>query len=725
MKTNSLVVLLVLTAGLSQPAPTGLMCDMLAGDKVVIRDATPEFSWVVPAQMNGRQQAYQILVASSLDSLIADKGDVWDSGKVNSDISVHVEYAGKPVAPNSTYFWKVRIWDAASARPFSKPHSFQSAADLKDYATSYHALQQRVVQPVRFVQKAPGIYFVDFGKAAFGTVNILFPQPCSEDSIIVHLGETLKDSTTIDRNPGGTIRYRKIKSVLSPGSQNSVIQIPPDKRNTGPQAILMPPEIGEVLPFRYCEIETPMTLTEKSVQQIAVNYPFDDAAAFFKSSDSLLNEVWELCKYSIKATSFCGIYVDGDRERIPYEADAYINQLCHYGVDREHSMARRSHEYLLFKPTWPTEWILHSVLMAWADFLYTGNSESLRHYYDDLKAKTLMALAREDGLISTQTGLVTETVLNSIHFDGKLRDIVDWPPGSFALQGTGERDGYKMGKINTVVNAFHFRAIDIMSRVAELLGHDEDAQLFAERADLVKRSINQKLFDAERAVYIDCEDSTHSALHANMFPLAFGIVPEEQVPFVVEFIKSRGMACSVYGAQYLLEALYESGEAQYALDLMTAPHDRSWPNMMELGSTITLEAWDLKYKKNLDWNHAWGAAPANIIPRYVVGVQPLSPGFKTIKIKPQIGNLEFIRAQVPTIRGPVSVVVEQNKNEYRLQVDIPGNSTALVVLPRFQNESNLISMDGKQVKGMVRDQFIFVESVPSGSHTFVRQKESE
>jgi alpha-L-rhamnosidase len=44
----------------------------------------------------------------------------------------------------------------------------------------------------------------------------------------------------------------------------------------------------------------------------------------------LLNRIWELCRYSIKATTFAGVYVDGDRERIPYEADAYLNQLSHY-----------------------------------------------------------------------------------------------------------------------------------------------------------------------------------------------------------------------------------------------------------------------------------------------------------------------------------------------------------------------------------------------------------
>ena len=53
-----------------------------------------------------------------------------------------------------------------------------------------------------------------------------------------------------------------------------------------------------------------------------------------------------------------GLYIDGDRERIPYEADALINQLSHYALDTEYSLARNTFEHLMLHPTWPTEWHL-------------------------------------------------------------------------------------------------------------------------------------------------------------------------------------------------------------------------------------------------------------------------------------------------------------------------------------------------------------------------------
>ncbi|MBN1560168.1 family 78 glycoside hydrolase catalytic domain [candidate division KSB1 bacterium] len=706
--------------------PHGLLCQLFAEPELtLISQCKPRFGWIFPSGSDGDfQTAYQILVAASAEVLKDDRGDLWDSGKMSSGQSLHVAYAGSPLPSHAACYWKVRTWDrhdAASA--YSAPHCFRTVALRSEHVTDRYPLIKRRVSAKRFLEKRPGHYFIDFGKAAFGTIEITCAQPCDGDSFIVHLGEKLRDSTTVDRHPPGTVRYRRIKTAVRADSHTVVVTIPPDERNTGDRAIKMPPAIGEVMPFRYCEIEKcPAELHPEAVTQIAVNYPFDDDAAFFHCSDPVLNDVWELCKYSIKATSFCGVYVDGDRERIPYEADAYINQLGHYCVDREYTLARYSHEYLIKNATWPTEWILHSLLMAWADYLYTGDTASLSHNYADLQAKTLLALARADGLISTRTGLVTHDVLEAIHLNDTLRDIVDWPPGSFMFGGTGERDNYHMGAINTVVNAFHYRALVLMNRIAVALDKTEDAAFYAACAERVKKSINEKLYDAERGIYIDCQDSTHASLHANMFSLAFGLVPPERQDTVVEFIKSRGMACSVYGAHYLLEALYDAGEAQYALELMTARHDRSWPHMIyNVGATITLEAWDQKYKKNLDWNHAWGAAPANIIPRCLIGVQPTAPGFATLRVKPQIADLAFARAKVPTIRGAVHVLAQQDAQIYRLEVTVPGNCTATVYVPVF-TESQNINVNGKEVRATKEGKFLYVKNVGAGVHTIVVEK---
>jgi hypothetical protein len=154
-------------------------------------------------------------------------------------------------------------------------------------------------------------------------------------------------------------------------------------------------------------------------------------------------------------------------------------------------------------------------------------------------------------------------------------------------------------------------------------------------------------------------------------------VPEARKKSVVEFIKSRGMACSVYGSQYLMEALYNAEEADYALELLTSKGERSWYNMIRVGSTITLEAWDMKYKPNSDWNHAWGAVPANAIPRMLWGIQPKKAGYEIATIKPQMSTLKNSTIEVPTLRGKIKGSYKYyNARRQVYEIEIPANMMA-------------------------------------------------
>ncbi len=519
---------------------------------------------------------------------------------------------------------------------------------------------------------APQHWFFDFGRAAFGTLRLRLPTPSAHRlTLTVHLGEKLDETgTRIDRQPPGCIRTCSLPLTFEAGASEATVVLPPDPRNTGPAAIRIPPGYFEVFPFRYAEITG--TAQAPDPTRLALFYPFDEQAAAFHCEDQALEQVWELCRYSIKATSFCGLYVDGDRERIPYEGDAYINQLCHYGVDAEYEIARATLEHLLFHSTWPTEWSLHCLPMAWHDYLYSGRSDFLAAYFDLLEQKALLPLARHDGLISTETGLVTPELLRAIHLDPAtpLRDMIDWPPGSFTEGQSGERDGYEMVPVKTVINAFFLWNLDLLAQSATVLGYHEKANFFRERYCQARESFERLFFCRENGYFIDGEGSTHASLHANMIPAALGLLPAGEEERVMAFIRSRGMACSVYGAHYLLEACYRYGAADHALSLMTASHDRSWLHMLKIGSTITLEAWDLRYKNNLDWNHAWGAVPAHIIPHFLVGVRPATPGFASVLLEPQPGPLRHFEAKVPTPRGPVHVVLQPDALEWESPVPV-------------------------------------------------------
>jgi len=587
-----------------------------------------------------------------------------------------------------------------------------SAQSQNNIITTEAEFETTLNKPIKIQKVDKGHYFIDFGRAFFGTV-LMNAKHGQDAPLTVHMGEKLSGTCRIDRKPGGTIRYQNVKLEKLNAHELLVIDLVPDKRNTNPPAVLLPDSFGVIMPFRYCELENlKIPIEDIKIWQRAFHYKFYDESSHFSSSDKVLNAIWDLCKHSIKATSFTGYYIDGDRERIPYEADAYINQLSHYAVDSVYSLARRTNEYFLKHPTWPTEWILHTVLLFYNDYMYTGDLDVLEKYYDVLKIRTLMELERDDGLISSRSAKMNNELILKLGFknpETRIRDIVDWPPaqkdtGWKLATAEGERDGYEMVEINTVVNSFYYYNLKLMSEIAGYLQKRKDSIVFLEKSEMVKKSINQKLFDKTRGVYLDGESSDHASLHANMFPLAFDLVPEENLETVISFIKSRGMACSVYGAQYLLEGLFKNGGSAYATHLIRdTTGDRNWWNMIRIGSTITLEAWDMKYKPNMDWNHAWGAAPANIITRHMWGIIPESPGFLIAQIKPQLGYLSFSEIKVPTINGFIHAEYRSlNENHKIYKIKMPENMKGQFIIPDEVVEvvlnDRIITMNGDLLK---------------------------
>ena len=75
---------------------------------------SPRLSWMLKSEVRGQKQAaYRVLVASSRELLKKNQGDLWDTGKVASDQSNQLAYAGEPLSSRMQCFWKVMVWDIA------------------------------------------------------------------------------------------------------------------------------------------------------------------------------------------------------------------------------------------------------------------------------------------------------------------------------------------------------------------------------------------------------------------------------------------------------------------------------------------------------------------------------------------------------------------------------------------------------------------------------------
>ena len=137
MKNNSQLIFLTLLAivlagcvATSVPSRSVVRVDNLRCESLVnppgIDVRQPQLAWMLQSAERGqRQTAYQIEAASSAEKLLRHKADLWDSGRIVTDESAHVAYAGSPLAARGKVFWHVRVWDKDNrVSAWSKPAEF-------------------------------------------------------------------------------------------------------------------------------------------------------------------------------------------------------------------------------------------------------------------------------------------------------------------------------------------------------------------------------------------------------------------------------------------------------------------------------------------------------------------------------------------------------------------------------------------------------------------------
>ncbi len=128
----------------------------------------PRFSWEVPLEGRGRRQvAYQVLVASDRSLLEPGKADLWDSGKVESALSVNIVYSGSELQSNMDCFWSVQVWDEnGETAGFSDPEYFGTALfDESDWQAKWIGMgdaDEPFSNPDHYARKGKGILSPEF-----------------------------------------------------------------------------------------------------------------------------------------------------------------------------------------------------------------------------------------------------------------------------------------------------------------------------------------------------------------------------------------------------------------------------------------------------------------------------------------------------------------------------------------------------------------------------------
>ena len=547
-------------------------------------------------------------------------------------------------------------------------------------------VEHQLKRPELVVEKAPGQYFIDYGRTWIGGLSLDVVGTAGQ-VLDLRFGEALSATQTV-------------KYAMNTGNNYQ------DKwtLRAGPQHL----ETWGMRVFRYAEVlGAPTGLTADDFPALAQVYPYDPNGATFESSDQNLNKVWSLSRNTIDATNH-NLYVDSwTRERDAYEADSYLQMMANFFVSDDPTLGNYSIEYLLTGRTWPTEWPMYTILAFHDSYQQTGDTQALARNYEALKVKLPDEwLEASSGLVRKDTGSNGASSCNDC-------DIVDWP--------AGERDGYVFRPYNTVINAISYRSYRDMAAIATALGKGADAAGFTAKADRLQAAMNERLWDSAKGAYRDGlnADGTaipHHAIQASVFAAAFGVPDADRAAQAAEYIRTRGMVCSVYCAAFVLESLYNGDRAEVAHTMLTNTGLRSWMNMINKGAGATMEAWDASLKSNLTYSHPWAASPAYNVPQGMFGIKPTKPGYATFDIRPQPEAVAWAHVTLPTMKGRIGAAYDTVGDRTDVGVFIPGNTVARVSVPSASAGNSNVYVDGTATAATYERGYLRVDNVPAGCH---------
>ncbi|HEV7147799.1 MAG TPA: family 78 glycoside hydrolase catalytic domain [Pedococcus sp.] len=243
-----------------------------------------------------------------------------------------------------------------------------------------------------------------------------------------------------------------------------------------------------------------------------------------------------------------------------------------------------------------------------------------------------------------------------------------------------------------VATAYLHRSASTAAQIGRIIGVPE-----AEVAALDELAAGSKA--AWQTEFVGTDGTlTEQTQASHVRALAFDLVESEHRPAVaqrlVELIRGAGthLGTGFLSTPMLLPVLADAGHLEVAYELLLQNTEPSWLTMLDRGATTVWERWngvDADGQAHESLNHYSKGAVVTFLHRYVAGLVPTSPGYRTFRVRPQPGGgLTSARATLDCPFGPIEVswaiheVIEGDS--FSLDVSVPGGTTAEVVLPSGQ-----------------------------------------
>lgn len=414
------------------------------------------------------------------------------------------------------------------------------------------------------------------------------------------------------------------------------------------------------------------------IQTTELSYP-ELKRGSFTCSDWELNQIWQISRRSVELCME-DTFVDCPAfEQACWIGDARIEALVSYYTHGAYELTKNSIGMVggsLRQSELPdaqvptgcstmiTAWLLLWLLSCKEYYEYTGDMNGLDAVYDDmlLTIRRLDRHMNEDGLLE---------------IDGW--NMLDWAGMDTPVSG-----------VVTHQNALLVKVLRETGDIARIRKDDKTWGLLSRKAERIRQAMNRILWEDDRQAFIDCihRDKSRSgvvSIQTNIMAYLCGCVEEERGRILAGYITDPPADFVQIGSPFMAFFYYEALERTGAYKTLIRSIKDRWGEMLRYGATTCWETFPGFETDRLTRSHChgWSSAPGFFLPRTILGVKPLKPGFRKIMIAPETCGLTWARGEVPTPFGSIHVEWEIRDGKLHLDADVPEEITYEIQLPEI------------------------------------------
>jgi len=256
--------------------------------------------------------------------------------------------------------------------------------------------------------------------------------------------------------------------------------------------------------------------------------------------------------------------------------------------------------------------------------------------------------------------------------DGLLRNLpwwsfIDWVP-------KGEIPTFDANGESCTTTLQYLGALEDAAALEKGLGDPPLAGRYLNRAAHVRSALAAKCWDAKRNLVAETPERKGYSQQSSILGVLFDVVPKESQKAEMENVLKIEpgaklddvLSASYYFRYYLARALEHAGMGDRYLDSI-----KPWRDLLPLH----FSTWPETPGDTRSDSHAWSAHPIYDLLTLVAGIEPASPGFKTVRIAPHLGSLPSLQATYPHPQGTIAVQYVTKGNALEAKITLPGTLT--------------------------------------------------